>query len=97
MSPLPRAIVWTVLTILAAGGSTRALTLDECIGIALEKSPDLQASFERVRMAEAEATRTRSIYYPMVSAMGRYERTDNPPNAFFMNLNQRTASTTGRP
>ncbi|MEI7435969.1 MAG: TolC family protein [bacterium] len=70
----------------------QAVTLDECIGAALRNNPDLRAAAERVQAARAAIQEARSAYYPMLGASGTYARTDNPPQAFMMLLNQRNVS-----
>ena len=67
-----------------------ALTLDECIGIALSDSPTLEAAAQRAASARHAITRARSAYWPQLKVGGQYARTDNPPQAFMISLNQRT-------
>lgn len=69
-----------------------AVTLDELVGIALSNHPSLQAADARVASARGQAGQASSAWYPQVKASANYARTDNPPQAFFMSLNQRTAS-----
>lgn len=68
------------------------MTLDRCIRTALEASPDLQGAEARVEAARAAVGEARSAYYPQLTLGATWTRTDNPPQAFFMQLNQRTAS-----
>ena len=84
--------IWAAMTLLAAAASSGAITLEECIQTALESSPDAQSAARRVEAAEAAITQAESAYYPQIAASGAYGRTDNPPQAFFMKLNQRQAS-----
>ncbi|HBA82977.1 MAG TPA: hypothetical protein DCZ95_02675 [Verrucomicrobia bacterium] len=83
------AAVWTALAV-----TGQAITVDECIRTALENNPDAQAAGFRVEAAEAAIAQAESAYYPQLAAAGTYGRTDNPPQAFFMKLNQRQASMT---
>ncbi len=72
-----------------AGGP---ITLPDCLEAALSGSPDLQAVDARLQAARAASRQAASAYYPAVSLSGSWTRTDNPPQAFFMALNQRQAS-----
>jgi len=71
-----------------AGGAT----LDECIGASLRSNPDVRAAAERVQAARAAMREAQSAYYPMLGASATYARTDNPPQAFMMLLNQRSVT-----
>jgi len=84
------AIAWVV----AAMGTTalQAVTLDDCITAALRNNPDLRAATERVQAARAALQQARSAYYPTLGSSVTYARTDNPPQAFMMMLNQRSVS-----
>jgi len=89
-------------TILAGGagvmwGMTSALalaqpTLNDCIATALRASPDVRSASARLEAARAAVKEASSAYYPQVGLVGSWTRTDNPPQAFFMSLNQRQAS-----
>ncbi len=87
-------IVMSVAAALAAGfvGTARAVTLDDLIGAALSNSPALRSADFKIDSANAQAGQAASAWYPQVKAGAQYARTDNPPQAFFMNLNQRSAS-----
>ncbi|HMP90376.1 MAG TPA: TolC family protein [Kiritimatiellia bacterium] len=67
------------------------LSLEQCIAEALDNNPDLNAALHRLDAASASIQSARSGWYPQITASGTYTRTDNPPQAFFMNLNQRNA------
>ncbi len=69
-----------------------AATLDECIRAALDANPDAQAAAEQVRSAQAAIREARSAYYPQLAASSMYSRSDNPPQVFFMQMNQQAAS-----
>lgn len=69
-----------------------AVTLEECIGEALRCNPDVRAATERAQAARAALREARSAYYPMLGGSATYARTDNPPQAFMMLLNQRSVS-----
>lgn len=79
-----------LLLITALAG--RAVTLDELVGTALSNNPSLQAADARVVAAKAQSGQAASAWYPQVKTSANYARTDNPPQAFFMSLNQRSAS-----
>jgi outer membrane protein TolC len=70
----------------------RAVTLDACIRAALEANPDAQAAEARIAAAREAVRQAASAWYPTVTVSSTLARTDNPPQAFFMQLNQRTAS-----
>lgn len=80
--------------LLAAVGpsAAMALTLDDVIGAALSNSPALHSEDYKIESASAQAGQAASAWYPQVKAGAQYARTDNPPQAFFMNLNQQSAS-----
>ena len=69
-----------------------AVTLDECIVTTLRNNPDVRAATERVQAARAAIKEAQSAYYPMLVGSTTYARTDNPPQAFMMMLNQRNVS-----
>ncbi|MFO8110898.1 MAG: TolC family protein [Desulfosalsimonadaceae bacterium] len=66
-----------------------AITLNECIETALEMNPDLDAAAYRVKASRAAHLQARSPWYPALSASGSYMRTNNPSQAFMMELNQK--------
>jgi outer membrane protein len=88
----------TTLAVLAAGALPAApaqavpLTLKDCLEAALSGSPDLQSVEARLQAARAASRQAAAAYYPMVNLSSSWTRTDNPPQAFFMSLNQRQAS-----
>jgi len=66
------------------------LSLDQCIKDGLTNSPDLRAATYRLAAAKAAVKEAESAYYPWVTASSTLMRSDNPPQAFMMSLNQRT-------
>ncbi|MCB1101326.1 MAG: TolC family protein, partial [Kiritimatiellae bacterium] len=84
--------VWLVLGLFGALPAMGTLTLEEALTAAHESNPDVQAALHRVEQANAMLQQAQSGWYPQVSLSAGYTRTDNPPQAFFMNLNQRQAS-----
>lgn len=83
----------TVLAGLAvAASAAEPVTMEKCVRTALAASPDIQSASHRLEAARAAITEAASAWYPQLGANGTYGRTDNPPQAFFMSLNQRIAS-----
>ncbi len=82
------------LTLLALplAGSGAPLPLDACRAAARAENPGLAAAAGRAAAAAQAVPQARSAYYPQLKASAQWARTDNPPQAFFMRLNQRTAS-----
>jgi outer membrane protein TolC len=74
------------------GRAGTAPTLSQCITTALKGSPDTRSASARVEAAIAAVKEASSAYYPQLGLAGSWARTDNPPQAFFMSLNQRRAS-----
>jgi len=72
--------------------SLSGVTLGHCIRTALKASPDVQSARARLEAAKAAVKEASSAYYPQLGLSGGWTRTDNPPQAFFMSLNQRRAS-----
>ena len=66
-----------------------AVTLEACIRTALDNNPDIQAGLARIQAAKAMVKQARSAYYPRLYVSGMYSVTDNPPQAFMMDLNQK--------
>ena len=76
--------------LILASARAEAVTLQECIHEALARNPDAKAAAMRVDAAQALITETDSAYFPQLSVAGTYALTDNPTQAFMMQLNQRT-------
>ena len=85
-------IVSCMMALLLSLPGARAVTLDECIVATLRNNPDVRAAMERVQAATAAIKEAQSSYYPMLVGSTTYARTDNPPQAFMMMLNQRAVS-----
>ena len=66
-----------------------AVTLDECIRLSLVESPDIEAAAMKTEAARAMMETAKAAYYPWITFSTSYTRTDNPPQAFMMDLNQR--------
>ncbi|NCD22209.1 MAG: TolC family protein [Spartobacteria bacterium] len=69
--------------------NVRAVTLDDAVAAALENSPTLQAAEARIDSAQAMLQQAKSYYYPSIGLSAAYTRSDNPIQAFMMQLNQR--------
>lgn len=72
--------------------SAAPVSLDACRAAARADNPGLAAAGQRAAAAAQAITQARSAYYPQLKASAQWVQTDNPPQAFFMRLNQRTAS-----
>jgi outer membrane protein TolC len=70
------------------------LTVDEAVRLALEFNPGLESARHRIDAARAAARQVASAWWPWLSTSAGYARTDNPPQAFMMDLNQRTLDMT---
>lgn len=70
--------------------SAQAVTLEECITAALDHNPGLRAAEYRVEAARAAYAQARAAWYPRIFLAGNYTRTDNPTQAFMMQMNQRS-------
>lgn len=86
------SIAAAALAFAAATLPAAAVTLDGLIGAALSNSPALRGAQSDQDAARAQAGQAKSAWLPQVKGNAQYARTDNPPQAFFMNLNQRAAS-----
>ena len=86
---MKRPLVFLLAALLLAAPAARAVTLDEAVQAALANSPTLQAAEARIGSARAMLRQARSSYYPSVGASGAYSASDNPIQAFMMQLNQR--------
>ncbi len=67
-----------------------AVSVEDCVEAALNHNPGLQAAEHRVQAARAATMQARAMYYPTFFVSGNLTRTDNPTQAFMMQLNQRT-------
>jgi len=65
-----------------------AWTTQEAVQFALNNSPDAKAALLRIEAAQADIQRARSAFYPQLSVLGEYSRTDNPMYSFGNILNQ---------
>lgn len=84
-----RIVVLAVL-IAGTGVAPAGPSLEECIRVALAESPQAAVAKARADAARAAIRQAESALWPVVSLSGSYARTDNPPQAFMMSLNQRT-------
>jgi len=72
-----------------ASPAARGITLEEAVLASLENSPTLQAAASKVDAAQAMLRQAKSYYYPSLGLSANYGITDNAPQAFMMQLNQR--------
>jgi outer membrane protein TolC len=87
----PVSLLWACLafSLILLNGRTEAVTLEECIREALQRNPDANAAAIRVEAARSMISEADSAYFPQLSVAGGYAVTDNPTQAFMMQLNQR--------
>jgi outer membrane protein TolC len=85
------SFLWACLafSLILLNGYAEAATLEECIREALRRNPDANAAANRVDAARAMISEADSAYFPQLSVAGGYAVTDNPTQAFMMQLNQR--------
>ena len=81
------ALLFFVLFLLFPASLT-AITLDECIHAAIRMNPGLEAATHRIKAARAAHQQARAAWFPHITASGNYTRTNNPAQAFMMELNQ---------
>ena len=74
----------------ATGWADPAMDVASCVQAALAGNPDLEAVQARVEAARSAVQQAHAAYYPQLGLGAGYARTDNPPQAFMMALNQRT-------
>ncbi len=81
---LPVLLPWLLVTLARA----EPLDAEACARAALANSPDLQAVQARAAAARAAVDQAAAAYYPQVGLGAAYARTDNPSQAFMMELNR---------
>lgn len=67
-------------------------TLERALGFALTNSPDARIAVQRVVAAQAGLEQANAAFWPRVSFLSGYTRTDNPMLSFGNILNQRSYS-----
>jgi outer membrane protein TolC len=75
--------------VLVFGRSAFAVTLEDCLRMALLNNPDSVAGVSRIEAAASMLDLVRASGLPQVSIQAGYTGSDNPPQAFMMTLNQR--------
>ncbi|MGB5619735.1 MAG: TolC family protein, partial [Desulfobacterales bacterium] len=85
------SFLWACLafSLILLNGHAEAVTLEECIREALRRNPDANAAAIRVEAARSMISEADAAYFPQLSVAGGYAVTDNPTQAFMMQLNQR--------
>lgn len=89
---MKRTMMAAAVAALVAPAAAPAETLEQCVAAALKASPDIRAAAARLDAARAAVREAGSAFYPQLSLSVNWARTDNPPQAFFMQLNQQQAS-----
>ncbi|MCL2458296.1 MAG: TolC family protein [Desulfobulbus sp.] len=63
-------------------------TVREAVRYALHHNPDAAAALERIKAADADIKLARAAFYPQISVVTEYSRTNNPMYSFGNILNQ---------
>jgi outer membrane protein TolC len=63
-------------------------TVQEAVGFALDNSPDVRITLQRIKGAQAAVVAAQSAFYPSIGLSGGYGRTNNPMYSFGNILNQ---------
>ncbi len=63
-------------------------TVQEAVNFALDNSPDVHITLQRIKGAQAAVTAAQSAYYPQIGINAGYGRTNNPMHSFGNILNQ---------
>ncbi|MBI5603423.1 MAG: TolC family protein [Deltaproteobacteria bacterium] len=71
-----------------SNGLEKQIALKEAVKTALEENHDLRAMGNRLFAQEADIGMARSAFLPKIAFEERATRTNNPPTAFMMKLNQ---------
>lgn len=83
-------VVFTYLAIFgplaSSAGEPEPLTLARAVGIALEKSPLVQAARHQVEASEAGVRGARSHFLPKLEVREGFHRSDNPVFVFSLQL-----------
>jgi outer membrane protein TolC len=67
----------------------RVLTLDDALRLAIENNPDIATARHRASAARAGIAQADASLWPRVTVGAGYSASDNPVQAFMMDLNQR--------
>ncbi len=63
-------------------------TVKEAVNFALDNSPDVRITLQRIKGAQAAVVAAQSAYYPQIGISAGYNRTNNPMYSFGNILNQ---------
>ncbi len=85
------ALIETEVGLLHAG---QALTLEQALDEVELNNPDARISKRRINEAQAVVRQANSFFWPKLSFLSSYHRTDNPIGVFGAALNQRSFSPT---
>lgn len=83
------AIVSALLADTVRAGDDEQWTLDRALRQVRESNPDARSAALRIEKARAKLAQAQAQLWPKVFAETGYTATDNPVNAFMMQLNQR--------
>ena len=83
-----KAVLFCSLGLRLAAGAA-PVTVEQCIDAALSANPGLEAAAQQIAAAAAAHLRAKAAYYPRLGVQAQYGLTDNPTQAFMMELNQR--------
>ena len=83
------ALCLVPIPIIAGGDVTGVWTLDRSLSQLRQSNPDARSAAIRIEKARAQLAEARAQLWPKVFAETGYAATDNPVNAFMMQLNQR--------
>jgi outer membrane protein TolC len=87
---MKRLVAGFVVLMAGAAAALAGPSLEACVRAALAENPQAAAAEARAVAARAAIRQAESALWPVVSVSGGYARTDNPPQAFMMALNQRS-------
>jgi outer membrane protein len=92
-----RLVTIVTIAFLAAGTAVaepepRVLTLHDAIELALQNNPDIATARHRAAAARAGIEQAEASLWPRITVGAGYSASDNPVQAFMMDLNQRHLS-----
>jgi outer membrane protein len=88
------SILFLIAVFVLSPAPVTAITLNECIEAALTMNPGLEAASYRIKVSRSAHLQARSAWYPLISVSGSHTQTNNPSQAFMMELNRKTLDMT---
>lgn len=88
MRLLSTLLIPLTLTLMQAVAAAEELTLEGAVRFAIENNPAVRSARAEADAAEARARQARGFRLPSVDLMHSFSRTDNPAEAFALQLNQ---------